>query len=158
MKYVLLDCDYTEREDYRLNKEVSKEEIVSKEDTTNFVHKIEKALNRFDGYEHVVEIVFEPFIEKKDALELIREDSISDNISLLNNIVYATCLVEGDSSVVDRGLEVIASDVIILDAFYAELESNGYTLSRVTTEDLKNDIVNGSMLKRENLLTGGRKK
>lgn len=158
MNYVLLDCDYTEREDYRLNKEVTEEEVRERENTSHFVNKLKEALDKVEEYEHITEIVFEPFVEKKGALELIYEAGDKEKISLLEGIVYATCLIEGDSCVIDRGLEVVAADIVSLDLLYTELESNGYVLPRVSTEDIRNDILTGSMLKRENILTKGRSK
>ena len=96
MKYVLLDCDYTEREDYRLNKDISEDEIRAKEATEKFVESIVEYLKRIEGYEYVTEVILEPFVEKNSALELLHEDGDKEKVKVLDDMVYATCLVEGD--------------------------------------------------------------
>ncbi len=153
MKYVRLDCDYTEREDYRLNKEESEEEIRTKENTEGFVKGVVEYLKRIENYDHVTEIVLEPFVEKSSALELIREDGNKEKVRVLDDIVYATCLVEGDSEVINRGLDSISEGVVSLSSLYEQLDAFGYNLPSVTTEDIRSDIINSSMLERENLLT-----
>ncbi|MBQ1812671.1 MAG: hypothetical protein II119_01815 [Bacilli bacterium] len=158
MKYVLLDCDYTEREDYRLNKDISEDEIRAKEATEKFVESIVEYLKRIEGYEYVTEVILEPFVEKNSALELLHEDGDKEKVKVLDDMVYATCLVEGDSEVVNRGLDAIAESVVSLSSLYSKLEEAGLSLPVVSTSDLRDDIVSDSLLKRENLLTKGKRK
>ena len=151
MKYVLLDLDYTEREDYRLNKEVDVSIIKSQERTDEFVNSIIGRLKDLPS-DVICDISFELFVSKDDASELLKEDSNKKSLDVLDDLVYATCLIEGDPEYVDRGLENICERVVSLSKLYKEFEEKGYELPIVTIKDIENDILTGNMLKRENLL------
>lgn len=153
MRYVLLDCDYTEREDYRLNKEVTIEDIKKNEYTDLFVSNVFNSLNKLEGYDYECELIFEPFIDKNDALNLLNDYKTMKDVNIVDDLVYASCLVEGDPSVVQRGLDCVAENIISLKKLYEVLERSEYKLPIITTNDIKGDILTYSMLKRQNILT-----
>ena len=153
MKYVLLDCDYTERENYRLNNEISFEDIKKNEYTDLFVSNMFNALNKLEGYDYECELIFEPFVSKNDALNLLDDYKTMKDVNVLEDLVYASCLVEGDPSVVNRGLDCVSENIISLEKLYNVLERSEYKLPLVTTNDIKNDILTYSMLKRQNIIT-----
>ena len=151
MKYVLLDCDYNQREDYRFNKEVDFSMIKDAEKTTEFVDTVIDRLEKLP--ENVIcDIGFEPFVLKADAEKLLDENVALNSIEVLDDLVYATCLIEGEPEFVDRGLENICERVVSLTDLYKKIEDRGYQLPVISTEDIEEDILTGNMLKRENLL------
>ena len=148
-KYVILDLDYNENEDYIPLYPLDKVEIGTQDNTMDFVETVISKIESLSG-EYICDIGFEPFVLEEDASALVEGINLN-SIDILDDYVFATCLVE--SGEVDNGLECVGEDVVHLESLYEEFYNRGYELPRVTSKDIESDILNGTMLSRETLLT-----